>query len=104
VQRNRIKRNTDYLGRRMDGRTKSGVLIKDNVGFGEWDWDSLANEWDTEKLDEWGLDLPIDLSVVDELEAEEDNYEIPERNKHGHSIRRLIRDRRTPFTLWRFNG
>ena len=33
-------------------------LIKDNVGFGEWDWDQLANEWNAEKLDEWGLDIP----------------------------------------------
>jgi DNA modification methylase len=55
---------------------KNEFLIKDNVGFGEWDWDSLANEWDAEKLDDWGLDLPIDLSVK-ELEAEEDDYEIP---------------------------
>ena len=56
---------------------KNEFLIKDNVGFGEWDWDSLANEWDIEKLDDWGLDLPVDLSVQEELEAEEDNYEIP---------------------------
>ncbi len=56
---------------------KNEFLIKDNVGFGEWDWDSLANEWDVEKLDDWGLDLPVDLSVKEELEAEEDNYEIP---------------------------
>lgn len=34
-------------------------IIKDNVGFGEWDWDMLANEWDAEKLDNWGLDVPI---------------------------------------------
>lgn len=33
-------------------------IIKDNVGFGEWDWDLLANEWDTEQLEEWGMDLP----------------------------------------------
>ena len=33
-------------------------IIKDNVGFGEWDWDSLANEWDVEKLDDWGLNIP----------------------------------------------
>ena len=31
-------------------------VIKDNVGFGEWDWDMLANEWDNEQLIEWGLD------------------------------------------------
>jgi DNA modification methylase len=56
---------------------KAEFLIKDNVGFGEWDWDQLANEWDAEKLDDWGLDLPIDLHV-EELEATEDGYEIPE--------------------------
>jgi DNA modification methylase len=56
---------------------KSEFLIKDNVGFGEWDWDQLANEWDAEKLDDWGLDLPIDLHA-EELEATEDGYEIPE--------------------------
>lgn len=33
-------------------------VIKDNIGFGEWDWDDLANNWDEEKLTEWGLDLP----------------------------------------------
>jgi DNA modification methylase len=48
-------------------------LIKDNVGFGEWDWDQLANEWDAEKLDEWGLDVPnFDGNV---LEAEEDDFD-----------------------------
>jgi DNA modification methylase len=60
---------------------KHEFLIKDNVGFGEWDWDMLANEWDTEKLEDWGLDLPVDLSVAEELEAEEDDYEIPEEIK-----------------------
>ena len=33
-------------------------IVKDNVGFGEWDWDVLANEWDTNSLEEWGMDLP----------------------------------------------
>ena len=33
--------------------------IKDNVGFGEWNWDDLANEWDAELLEDWGLDLPM---------------------------------------------
>jgi len=55
---------------------KNEFLIKDNVGFGEWDWDQLANEWDADKLQDWGLDLPLDVSVQ-ELEAEEDDYEIP---------------------------
>jgi len=55
---------------------KDEFIVKDNVGFGEWDWNILANEWDTEKLTDWGLDLPLDVSVQ-ELEAEEDDYEIP---------------------------
>jgi ParB-like chromosome segregation protein Spo0J len=33
-------------------------IIKDNVGFGEWDWNDLANNWDTEELKKWGLDIP----------------------------------------------
>ena len=53
-------------------------IIKDNVGFGEWDWDILANEWDPELLQEWGLDLPVDLEEPKVLEATEDEYEIPE--------------------------
>jgi site-specific DNA-methyltransferase (adenine-specific) len=52
-------------------------LIKDNVSGGEWDWDILANEWDTEQLEEWGLDLPVDFNT-EVLEAEEDDFEVPE--------------------------
>ena len=40
-------------------------IIKDNVGFGEWDWDLLANEWDTDLLDDWGLELGVDLNAED---------------------------------------
>ena len=46
---------------------KDEFIVKDNVGFGEWDWDLLANEWDTDKLTEWGLDLPINLNSKDEI-------------------------------------
>jgi ParB-like chromosome segregation protein Spo0J len=47
-------------------------IIKDNVGFGEWDWDILANEWDAELLQDWGLDLPFDNTPVLESEDETD--------------------------------
>jgi len=50
-------------------------VIKDNSSFGEWDWDILANEWDTEQLIDWGMDIPDDWAVDEVLEAEEDNYE-----------------------------
>ena len=36
---------------------KEEFIIKDNVGFGEWEWDMLANQWDNTKLGEWGMDV-----------------------------------------------
>ena len=53
---------------------KAEFLIKDNVGFGEWDWNDLANEWDAEQLDEWGLDIP-NFEPDQVLEAEEDDFD-----------------------------
>ena len=55
---------------------KEEFIIKDNSGFGEWDWDMLANEWDVDKLNDWGLDLPPMFDEV--LEAEEDDYTEPD--------------------------
>lgn len=52
---------------------KKEFIIKDNVGFGEWDWELLANEWDNELLVEWGLDVPVDYMV--ELDAVEDDFD-----------------------------
>jgi hypothetical protein len=37
---------------------KKEFIVKDNVGYGEWDWDDLANNWDEQLLTEWGLDIP----------------------------------------------
>lgn len=55
---------------------KDEFLIKDNVGFGEWNWDDLANEWDYEKLIVWGLDVwqsepDIDYSILDDDDVSE---------------------------------
>jgi hypothetical protein len=55
---------------------KDEFLIKDNVGFGEWNWDDLANEWDAEKLTDWGLDVwqsepDIDYSILDDDDISE---------------------------------
>ena len=47
-------------------------LIKDNVSGGEWDWELLANEWDSEELEAWGLDIPAFENEV--LEATEDDF------------------------------
>ena len=55
---------------------KKEFIVKDNVGYGEWDWDDLANNWDALELTEWGLDIPnFDAEV---LEAQEDNFAAPE--------------------------
>jgi DNA modification methylase len=59
---------------------KDEFIIKDNVGFGEWDWDILANEWDVNLLDEWGLDLPP-MFDDPEPEAKEDDYTEPDQMK-----------------------
>ena len=50
---------------------KDEFIVKDNVGFGEWDWDMLANEWDAELLNDWGLFVPempteVDYSILDD--------------------------------------
>jgi DNA modification methylase len=55
---------------------KKEFIIKDNVGFGEWSWDDLANNWDEELLTEWGLDIPNFEQEV--LEADEDDFAVPD--------------------------
>jgi len=55
-------------------------IIKDNVGFGEWDWEMLANQWDAEQLEDWGLDIPA-FDDPKELQAEEDDYEMSDEIK-----------------------
>ena len=55
---------------------KHEFLIKDNVGFGEWDWDDLANEWDVEKLDDWGLDVP---KILEYAENEPSGFDLSQK-------------------------
>ena len=50
--------------------------IKDNAGFGEWDFEQLANDWDLDQIESWGVDIPdVDLDPEPE-EAEEDNFDV----------------------------
>ncbi len=53
-------------------------IIKDNLAFGEWDWDMLANEWDAEELDDWGLDVPLEDEPTEGLTDPDDVPEVPE--------------------------
>ena len=54
-------------------------LIKDNTSGGEWDWEILANEWNSEELEAWGLDLPnfeVDTDYSEKnKEIDVDDYE-----------------------------
>jgi DNA modification methylase len=49
-------------------------IIKDNVSFGEWDWDMLGNEWEVTELVDWGLDIP-NFDPDEVLKAEEDDFD-----------------------------
>jgi ParB-like chromosome segregation protein Spo0J len=59
-------------------------LIKDNVSGGEWDFEMLANEWDTEQLEEWGLDIPtFDINGEPGDEGNFDDPGISDKNQYG---------------------
>ena len=53
-------------------------IIKDNVSGGEWDWEALANEWDSEQLDAWGLGVPGFDVDADEMG---DSFSLPDGDK-----------------------
>jgi DNA modification methylase len=61
----------------LNEEQQKAFIIKDNVGYGEWDWDMLANEWNEEELVEWGLDIP-NFVIEDLGTAEEDDFEVPD--------------------------
>jgi ParB-like chromosome segregation protein Spo0J len=61
----------------LTSEQKDEFIVKDNVGFGEWDWDVLANEWDAELLNDWGLFVPempteVDYSILDEEDLDDE--------------------------------
>jgi DNA modification methylase len=55
---------------------KKEFIVKDNLSYGMWDWEMLANEWDAEQLEDWGLE--IEGWEEEKLEAQEDNFEVPD--------------------------
>lgn len=67
---------------------KKEFIIKDNLGYGEWDWEIMANEWNQEQLEDWGLDLPMDFNL--EENADEDDYIMPGTIKTNLEIGDLI--------------
>jgi ParB-like chromosome segregation protein Spo0J len=68
-------------------------IIKDNVGFGEWDWENLANQWNENDLAEWGLDIPsfnvskdLDYSILDEADISDQLSEMTSNVKKAIQI------------------
>ena len=56
---------------------KREFIIKDNSSFGAWDWDALANEWDAELLDDWGVDV-WQPQQLDNTSSNDDVFNLPE--------------------------
>tara|TARA_R110000764_G_scaffold89383_3_gene170872 strand:- start:3453 stop:4064 length:612 start_codon:yes stop_codon:yes gene_type:complete len=63
-------------------------LIKDNVGFGEWDWDVLANKWEVDEIIDWGLDVSnVSIKDYSDLEFESiPEFEKEELSESGELI------------------
>ena len=61
-----------------DEAKQKRAMIKDNVSAGEWDWDLLANEWDAQELDDWGLDVPLEEDPTEGLTDPDEVPEVPE--------------------------
>jgi DNA modification methylase len=73
AERNNIeakKLDPNYIEKTYEEQVRE-MVIKDNVSGGEWDWDILANEWDQDELDDWGLDLPADWAEEPEIVEDE---------------------------------
>jgi ParB-like chromosome segregation protein Spo0J len=62
-----VKRSSD-----LTEEEKKRFIIADNVAFGEWDWDTLANDWDVVDLEAWGLDIPQFDTVEEQEESKEE--------------------------------
>ena len=54
------------IAKDLTEKQKQEFIVKDNVGFGEWDWDMLGNEWDNVKLGEWGKEKLIGERGINE--------------------------------------
>mgnify|MGYP003134319976 CR=1 FL=1 len=67
-------------------KEKKQFVIKDNASFGDWDWDALANEWETKELKDWGIDVwqpekEIDYSILDEVNLDDEIQTMYEQTK-----------------------
>jgi hypothetical protein len=78
-------------------------IIKDNVGFGEWDWEMIANEWDSEQLEEWGLDIP-NFGIGDSISNTNDYSDLDVESKLDKFLDAKIKSLNIPFESSEFDG
>jgi DNA modification methylase len=71
----KLKEVPTYLLKDLTEEREKEIIIRDNVNNGIWDWDILANEWEADDLEKWGLDVP---GFIEETEAEEDDFDVPD--------------------------
>lgn len=104
LQHLKYKEIPDEWVKRADELTeeeKNRFIVSDNVGFGEWDWDALANEWDVDLLNEWGMELfgmqGNDKEEIKDIEIQPYNqlhilisYDIENHNKVMEAIGTLF--------------
>jgi hypothetical protein len=73
---------------------KKEFIIKDNVNYGEWNWDILANEWNTAELDDWGMDIWKNFDdMVQTVNASNENDEwvgMPEFESKEDTLKLIV--------------
>lgn len=66
-------------------------IIKDNVGFGEWDWDMLANEWEADLLEEWGMNVPSwSINEPEEQKKDLTEYDFENFDNSGFTTIKIV--------------
>ena len=64
---------------------KKEFIIKDNSSFGDWDWDVIANEWDLDLINDWGVDMPILNEKLEVIGNESPEIEVTEEILEEHN-------------------
>ena len=81
-----VKRSSD-----LTEEEKKRFIIADNIAFGEWDWDTLANDWEVVDLEAWGLEIPFyDEEVKEEQSKEEEDFKTLELNFNAWDYKNVV--------------
>tara|TARA_R100001244_G_C5155158_1_gene130272 strand:+ start:203 stop:784 length:582 start_codon:yes stop_codon:yes gene_type:complete len=80
AQHLKLKEVPTYLLKDLTEEREKEIIIRDNISNGEWDWDKLANDWDSVDLKDWGLDVwqapeDVDYSILDDEDETDSQLE-----------------------------